>query len=186
MTLVFSSHSKVHWFSKNTNSFDRNVQEFSFSKFSVPMQKSIDFEKNTNSFDRNLQEFSFSKISVPIQKSIDFRKNTKSFGRNTFFFDRNAQRFSFSKHPTKFQDTSKLKLMIRKETVWITRVQTPASQDKTLPPIGEYHSLALSHFHIIIINTYNEHLYGFPVRNLLFRWLGIGVCRQSFSINRAL
>ena len=56
--------------------------------------------------------------------------------------------------------------------------------NEILPPIGEYHSLALSHLHII--NTYNEHLYGFLIGNLVFRWLGIGVRRQSFSINRAL
>ena len=68
--------------------------------------------------------------------------------------------------------------MIRNETVWITRVQTPASQDKILPPIGEYHSLALSHLHII--NTYNEHLYGFPVGNLVFGgW-------ESVSVDRVL
>ena len=33
--------------------------KFSFPNLSVPIQKSIGFEKNTNCFDRNLQEFSF-------------------------------------------------------------------------------------------------------------------------------
>ena len=50
--------------------FYKNVQAFSFSKFSLPIQKSIGFRKNTNSFDRNVRVFSFSKFSAPMQNSI--------------------------------------------------------------------------------------------------------------------